>query len=57
MESVICDIARNRIEKDINDAFNDLGLFVKSIRFEETEGLSVVIEISASEGAIQFSAS
>jgi hypothetical protein len=57
METIICDIARNRIERDINDAFNDLGLSVKSIRFEESERLSVVIELTSTDGALVFCAS
>lgn len=57
METIICDIARNRIERDINVAFNELGLFVRSIRFEEGEKLSVVIELTSNEGVLAFCAS
>lgn len=52
METLVCDIARHRMEKDFNNALHDLGLFVTSIHFEDSEGLSVVVELSANEGTL-----
>lgn len=52
METVVCDIAKNRMEKDFNEALQRLGLFVSSIRFDDTEGLSVVLELSCLEDVI-----
>ncbi len=57
METIVCDIAKNRMEKDFNDALHTLGLFVTSIHFDDSEGLSVVLEISANEGVLIFCAS
>ncbi len=57
METIVCDIAKNRMEKDFNDALHTLGLFVTSIHFDDSEGLSVVLEISANEGVLIFYAS
>ena len=50
MESIICDIAKNHMTKDFNVVFKDLGLFVTAIRFDESNGFSVVIEISGNDG-------
>lgn len=50
MDTILCDIAKNRMEKDFNEALQYLGLFVSSIRFDDSADLSVVLEISISEG-------
>lgn len=49
METIVCDIVRNRLERDFNEALQFLGLFVSSIRFEDNVELSVVIELSINE--------
>lgn len=54
METLVCDIARNRMERDFNSVLCDFGLFTKSIRFEENNGLRIVVEISANEGMLTF---
>ena len=54
MESIICDIAKNHMTKDFNVVFKDLGLFVTAIRFDESNGFSVVIEISGNDGVLAF---
>lgn len=48
MDTIVCDIARNRMEKDFNEALQELGLFVSAIKFDDSIGLSVVLEISIS---------
>ncbi|MGI6623029.1 MAG: hypothetical protein ACOX4T_07815 [Acetivibrionales bacterium] len=50
MDTIICDIAKNRMEKDFNEALQYLGLFVSAIRFDDSVGLSVILEISIFEG-------
>lgn len=50
METIVCDIAKNHMEKDFNEALQYLGLFVSSIRFDDSVGLSVVLEISIFKG-------
>jgi hypothetical protein len=50
MDTIICDIAKSRLEKEFNEALQDLGLLVSSIRFDDSVGLSVILEISISEG-------
>lgn len=57
METIVCEIAKKRMEKEFNDALQNLGLFVTSIQFHDSEGLSVVLEISANEGVLIFCAS
>ncbi|MCX7773436.1 MAG: hypothetical protein N2376_10035 [Clostridia bacterium] len=52
METVVTEIARTRMEKDVNDALGSLGLFVTAIRFDESKGLSVIIELSGNEGVL-----
>ncbi len=54
METVVCDIARSRMEKEFNEALHSLGLFVSSIRFDDTDGLAVVIELSCDENVIIY---
>lgn len=54
METIVCDIAKSRMEKDFNAALHSFGLFVSSIHFEENNGLSVVVEISANEDQLVF---
>lgn len=49
METIVCDIAKNRMEKEFNDTLQPLGLYVTSIRFEESE---VVIELSCDENIV-----
>lgn len=50
MDTIVCDIVRNRMQRDFNEALQILGLFVSSIKFEDSIGLSVVIEILVNEG-------
>lgn len=50
MDTIICEIAKNRMEKDFNEALQNLGLFVSAIRFDDNAGLTVVLEISISDG-------
>ncbi len=50
MDTIVCDIAKNHMEKDFNEALQYLGLFVSSIRFDDRVGLSVILEISVFEG-------
>lgn len=50
MDTILCDIAKNRMEKDFNEALQYLGLFVSAIRFDDSVGLSVILEISIFEG-------
>ncbi|NLL95777.1 MAG: hypothetical protein GX227_01495 [Clostridiaceae bacterium] len=50
MDTIICDIAKNRMEKDFNEALQYLGLFVSAIRFDDSAGLSVILEISVFKG-------
>ena len=52
MDNVVCDIAKNRMEKDFNEALKNLGLYCKSIRFENNENLSISIELSSDEKII-----
>lgn len=51
METIISEIARNRMEKDVNDALNTYGLMVTGIRFDATEGFSVIIELGTNENS------
>lgn len=50
MDTIICDIAKKRMEKDFNEALQYLGLFVSAIRFDDSAGLSVILEISVFKG-------
>lgn len=52
METVVCDIAKSRMEKDFNEALQRLGLFVTSIRFDNKERLAVVLELSCDESLL-----
>ena len=54
MDTIVCDIARSRMERDFNAALDYLGLFVTSIQFEEENGLCVVVEFSANEDVLGF---
>lgn len=54
METIVCEIAKSRMKKDFNEALNYLGLFVTSVDFYDSEGLLVVVEISANEGVLVF---
>lgn len=45
MDTIVCDVAKNRLEKDFNKALVNFGLFVSSIRFDESNGFSIIIEI------------
>jgi len=47
METVLWDVAKNRLERDFNEALKHLGLFVTEIYFNDKEGVSLVLEISA----------
>lgn len=47
MDTILCEIAKNRMERDFNEALKRLGLYVTEIHFDDSEGLSVVLEISA----------
>jgi len=49
MDTIICDIAKNRLVKEFNEALQSLGLFVSSIRFDDSVGLSVILELSMAE--------
>jgi len=49
METVVCDIAKSHMKRDFNAALQHFGLFVKDIRFDESDGLSVVVEMSGDE--------
>jgi len=57
MESLVCEIAKTRLKNDFDKAFRELGLFVTDLKFDDSEGLSVIVEFSADEGVIMFSAS
>ncbi len=57
MESLVCDIAKNRIKRAFDDAFREYGLFVTKLQFDESDGLSVIVEFSADENVIIFDAS
>ncbi|MGI6124064.1 MAG: hypothetical protein ACOYIG_07730 [Acetivibrionales bacterium] len=50
METIVCDIVKNRMERDFNEALKILGLFVSELRFENSVGMSVVLELSVDEG-------
>ncbi|NLM75412.1 MAG: hypothetical protein GX187_04880 [Clostridiaceae bacterium] len=52
MESLVCEIAKSRLKNDFDKAFEDLGLFVTDLKFDYSEGLSVIVEFSAEEGVI-----
>lgn len=49
MDTIICDIAKNRLVNEFNEALQSLGLFVSSIRFDDSVGLSVILELSMAE--------
>jgi len=46
MYTIVCDIVKERMEKDFNEALRVLGLMVSSIKFEKKLGLNVVLELS-----------
>jgi len=46
MYTIVCDIVKDRMEKDFNEALRVLGLMVSSIKFENKIGLNVVLELS-----------
>ncbi|HHU89983.1 MAG TPA: hypothetical protein GXZ22_02865 [Clostridiaceae bacterium] len=46
MYTIVCDIVKERMQKDFNEALKILGLFVSSIKFEDRIGLYVVVELS-----------
>ncbi|NLX64943.1 MAG: hypothetical protein GX022_09265 [Clostridiaceae bacterium] len=46
MYTIVCDIVKDRMEKDFNEALRVLGLMVSSIKFENKLGLNVVLELS-----------
>lgn len=49
METIVSEIAKHRMEKEVNYALSSLGLFVTDIRFDSTADLRVIIELGASE--------
>ncbi|NMA65103.1 MAG: hypothetical protein GX957_02540 [Clostridiaceae bacterium] len=57
MESLVCEIAKDRLITDFDKAFEELGLFVTGLWFDDSEGFSVIVELSADEGVIVFNAS
>lgn len=51
METIVSDIARNHMEKDVNSALKIYGLFVMSIKFDSSTGFSVIIELGAHDSS------
>jgi hypothetical protein len=49
METIVSEIAKNRMEKEVNHALSNYGLFVTDIRFDSTTDFRVIIELGASE--------
>lgn len=57
METILSDIARNRLEKDFNEVLRKYGLVVSNLRFDDENGFSVVVEMVSDEGVLMFCAS
>ena len=47
METIVSDIAKSRLEKDVNKALKIYGLFVTDIRFDSSVDFSIIIELGA----------
>lgn len=54
METILCDIAKNRLVKDFNEALKKYGLVVSKLHFDGENGFSVVVEIVSDEGVLMF---
>lgn len=47
MDTIVSEIAKTRMIKDVNEALTAYGLFVSSIEFDATNDFSVVIKLCA----------
>jgi hypothetical protein len=51
MDTIVGEIAKSRMEKDVNRALGSYGLFVLDIRFDSSNDFSVIIMLGAQDGA------
>ena len=51
MDTIVCDIAKSRLEKDVNKALKTYGLFVTDIKFDSSIDFSIIIELGAHDSA------
>lgn len=49
MDTIVSEIAKKRMIKDVNDALTAYGLFVTSLEFDSSVNLSVIIKLRAYE--------
>ncbi len=49
MDTIVCDIAKNHMERDFNEAFRKIGLSISEIEFDDSIGLSIILEISVTD--------
>lgn len=49
MDTIICDIAKNHMKKDFNEALRELGLFISDIIFDDSINLTLTLIISIKE--------
>jgi|LSQX01.3.fsa_nt_gb hypothetical protein len=46
MDTIVSEIAKTRMIKDVNDALTAYGLFVSSLEFDSSVNFSVIIKLS-----------
>ena len=47
MDTIVSDIAKCRMERDVNKALKPHGLFVSAIKFDASTSFSIIIELGA----------
>lgn len=47
MDTILCEIAKKRIIRDVNNALTAYGLSVTSLEFDSSVSLSVIIKLKA----------
>lgn len=54
MDTIVCDIAKIHMQRDFDKAFRKLGLVISGIEFDDNMGLSIILEILATEEDLLF---
>lgn len=54
MDTIVSDIAKNHMEQDFNEALRKLGLTISEIEFDDSLGLSIILEILVSDEELLY---
>ncbi|MGI6049488.1 MAG: hypothetical protein ACOYEI_01460 [Acetivibrionales bacterium] len=54
MDTIVSDIAKNHMERDFNEALRKLGLTISEIEFDDSLGLSIILEILVSDEELLY---